>query len=1297
MDASVFSTGYGLDEGIPPYFTPLHTIPFHIQGRVLGKVNGKCLPLSNYKMDVWQIDPSAYSDSLSSVDSTTLRDKSCRGRTDSNAVIGQDGSYWFNTTMPASYGPPRHVNFIVTADGYETLITRMYIDRDYRLHQLATLAGHDETEATTLIDQHYQSPGYNRGFATDDDLTLGAENNYEAKFPGPIGRDPRVAQVSFRERGVTNVPDTPVYMSGYFSTEFNIVLQPLRSISISRAGKQNLVSKSEALAAAETAVATAILPLNITGLWADLSVNQGGSGSSSSGGLIKVDSFGSRFVAMEYPHPRSWGVVTGHLIADVVTGIDFRTSHIIPSLLNKSPQQPNRPASAVDMAEFLNDYDVESVKNYRNSIDITEPALETSASASASGRRLDDAGVNIIAGTDGLGTSTIEQKNAYKLNIVTPSVMTTGVSTGLIVSKDATTDSPMATTIHWHGPSGYAGTWSRREDLRGYRYLKLKVIRETGGYAGGKMKINEIRFYTGVISQNEVLFPDRKMKSPRTPFPQVVSCSSFQDQDHHCWKAFDGVDTSDSAWVTKPIGSKDHVLTEPQWILIDLGRGRSAFPTSVRITCDVGSSESGTGSSSSNIQGSGEDTVPSGCPMTFTVSGSYDNVKYDTVFAKDLNEYNNEYGVAQGAQLSLRAERESYNSSGTASVISTAGSTVEHLAANDITVKNSLHQTDVSVGLMFDFFWETPLGYPLGHRCGSCYTPPLFSCSLNSYDATCASGYCAASGLCGDIPGCPAGQYQERGFTGYNQPVFSCKQCPGGSYGAVVGLTDPSCSGLCQPGHYCPPGSASPTERKCGDSSVFCPEGSASPTRSSAGWKTTTGIVPVTNTVQLDTMSPAVSSTSSLDATSASTIVSEQVVQDGMYVGSAAERSAELLCSPGHYCRDGVELPCPIGTYGNDTGLQTAECSGRCIAGEHCAEGSVVPAICPKGSYCPDGMITYPCPAGTYGAMTGTKTPACSGACRVGHYCLQGSISSTEAKCPAGRYGTHPGLQDPLCSGLCAAGYYCPEGSTSSTSLACGSVNSYCPIGSAVPLPVDKGYYSAEGQVAESMSTQLICEAGFYCYHGMKYQCPTGTYGGTEGMHEGLMRVAEEEEVEAANTDMLLVEVTPPTTASPTSTPTVASPLRSEDDLPWALCSGFCERGFFCPVNSTSPRQVPCPAGRYGNRAGLENELCTAFCPMGHYCPQGSVVPIPCRAGIFGNTTGLTSAHCNPRCYDNDNRMGVIEAVDMTQQQQLHSSQFGNDNCRDNLCEAGYYCPEGSVSGKQRECGSSGELSWAAV
>jgi hypothetical protein len=170
------------------------------------------------------------------------------------------------------------------------------------------------------------------------------------------------------------------------------------------------------------------------------------------------------------------------------------------------------------------------------------------------------------------------------------------VSTGTIVPADPfstaayTPESPAAASISWAG-GGYDGLWTKQPDnaqsLPGFRYLKLAVTRESGGVPGGSLVLNEIEFYQGVLAQDQRPLQGMKMRTPRTPSPQAVSCSSFLDQSHHCFKAFDGDSGPHSSWVSKPVGSRRHVLTTPQWVTFDFGEGRAVAPTAMRIVCDA--------------------------------------------------------------------------------------------------------------------------------------------------------------------------------------------------------------------------------------------------------------------------------------------------------------------------------------------------------------------------------------------------------------------------------------------------------------------------------------------------------------------------------------------------------------------------------------------------------------------------------------------------------------------------------------------------------------------------------------
>jgi hypothetical protein len=58
------------------------------------------------------------------------------------------------------------------------------------------------------------------------------------------------------------------------------------------------------------------------------------------------------------------------------------------------------------------------------------------------------------------------------------------------------------------------------------------------------------------------------------------------------------------------------------------------------------------------------------------------------------------------------------------------------------------------------------------------------------------------------------------------------------------------------------------------------------------------------------------------------------------------------------------------------------------------------------------------------------------------------------------------------------------------------------------------------------------------------------------------------------------------------------------------------------------------------------------------------------RVGVFGNSTGLTDATCSTDCW------------------------AGGCSPSAQLCAAGYYCPQGSVTATQVECGGAGRLTY---
>ena len=141
-------------------------------------------------------------------------------------------------------------------------------------------------------------------------------------------------------------------------------------------------------------------------------------------------------------------------------------------------------------------------------------------------------------------------------------------------------------------------------------------------------------------------------------------------------------------------------------------------PTGLRIVCDHAEHAS----------------HPRGCPKTFRLLGSLDNVRFEPLFSQDYYDYVNEY--ANG-------------------------------------------------GVLLHFFWEAPLGRVDGHRCGSCDMGPAYTCHLAAYDSSCSSRYCDNTGRCSTQITCPPGHYLEATAT-TTQPVPAGASSSKG-FGATTG------------------------------------------------------------------------------------------------------------------------------------------------------------------------------------------------------------------------------------------------------------------------------------------------------------------------------------------------------------------------------------------------------------------------------------------------------------------------------------------------------------------------------
>lgn len=620
---------------------------------------------------------------------------------------------------------------------------------------------------------------------------------------------------------------------------------------------------------------------------------------------------------------------------------------------------------------------------------------------------------------------------------------------------------------------------------------------------------------------------------------------------------------------------------------------------------------------------------------------------------------------------------------------------------------------------------------------------------------------------------CPRGYYCPIAEDGYS--TGEKVPCPAGFYGHDEMETSPTCSGLCEAGYYCLNASTSPHQNKCGNATVYCPKGSIEPLRVPSGAYSIHGSSQQTR-VSFETCpegfwcAEGVSrpcgagrygSTRGLTTSACSGLCKEgyfcntmsttptqhpcgtnasiycprgskepMTVSEGYYTlgGHDAEnqgRTMERLCPRGEYCVAGERYACPSGSYGATLGLSNSSCSGACEAGFYCPVRSYSSRQLECGNasvYCESGSSEPRIvPVGFYStSMDGTTSGKLSirtsvRECEEGHYCQQG----LRFECMAGRWGGETGLSDPKCSGPCEQGYWCPRASVRAKQIPCGGTDVYCPIGSASPLRVSRGFYTSthddrEMEIRSSAVTcltdtfsnctmypnrvpyletethlgfettrsrQIPCDAGHFCSaDGRRYECPPGRY-------------------------------------------------ESDDESSDPMCSGTCEAGFFCPPASISPRenvcgdvgtyceggngaptpvsvgyytlkeethgvgyasQVPCEpgtychggiasncrAGYYGSEHGLSESTCTGACWAGYYCPIGSDNPIACADSDLARDLGnAESVYCPMGSSE-----PVAVSINFYTMQGVHDGTTNGNNATRSAqrpCDAGTFCVGG--------------------
>lgn len=269
-------------------------------------------------------------------------------------------------------------------------------------------------------------------------------------------------------------------------------------------------------------------------------------------------------------------------------------------------------------------------------------------------------------------------------------------------------------------------------------------------------------------------------------------------------------------------------------------------------------------------------------------------------------------------------------------------------------------------------------------------------------------------------------------------------------------------------------------------------------------------------------------------------------------LGTSLETMSNQKCNSGTYSTGGATTcsNCPVGTYGNRTGLTTAACSGTCaslplgytcmaiydnpngkgleIVSSALQEGFKFPRLCPVGMYCSSPTAKpLPCVAGSYVCawdtssfdsvdectwpvdISGFKTTSLMALRRSSesYFCdtpmnsnqyqdnngqLYKSLSTSSRPCRSSNNGYSTlyavqGFSNPQCSGSCLPGASCPLFSTGPSNAG--------PYG---PITNKGGLIETSGSPSSSIGilTETPCPLGYYCPGNFNppLPCAAGSY-----------------------------------------------------------------------------------------------------------------------------------------------------------------------------------------------------------
>ncbi|KDO27716.1 hypothetical protein SPRG_22196, partial [Saprolegnia parasitica CBS 223.65] len=644
-------------------------------------------------------------------------------------------------------------------------------------------------------------------------------------------------------------------------------------------------------------------------------------------------------------------------------------------------------------------------------------------------------------------------------------------------------------------------------------------------------------------------------------------------------------------------------------------------------------------------------------------------------------------------------------------------------------------------------YGNTTAGESVDQACAPC--PQGFYCGSGSTAvsmASCPPGfYCPVGTSYSSAFPCPAGQYNPNPNAGSSMACVNCPAgsycpagsplpaiCPSGSFcpagtqsatqylcpagtfgGNNTGIVSGSQCIPCTVGNYCPPGSVSPTPCPAGRYNpstsasglyecLLCPQGMSCP---HVGQIAVTDpcapghYCPVGTVSAISYPCPAGTYTDAISLVRINdcTICPERYA---CLSGTGNNMLQMLPCAAGFFCPNGTafpkQFPCPPGYWSSLGSLAAASECTICPPGSYCAGGnSVIDGPCGRGHYCPIGTAlptTYPCPSGTYTALTNLTDPTQCTACPPGAYCPTGSV--TPVLCPPGSYTSvtntaapGPGTF-PTCT-TCPSGFYCPLGSVAP--LPCG-VGKSSPMASFTCQACPAGYFCGSNTTATEL---LPTSAGTWNLRGSLFgRCYNGTY------CPGSMNYEPTLETNACPQGYYCPMATPSPVYCPAGTfNNVTGQDALADCIPTpagffslpasVVPTGECSPGYYCPSMSTSDTQVACPPRYYLNRTQGRSQDDCAVCPAGKYCTIASTVPTDCPRGYYCITGTSNPEPCPLGTYGNATGLKMMENC-LTCLPGMYCDGTALTN-PSGPCDAGFYCTAGSyTSAPSGSAGTSG-------